>query len=249
MAVIKIIPMPGVAGTTGLQGIQGIQGPAGSGSGSGSPLSVQQTNANGIAVESYSNINTLQFDEATGFNVTSPANGIAKVSLGSSFKYWNLNGVSGLVAEGEDTVNFVPGDNIQMSMEVVGSTQKNFIIGTSPDVVTKQYLDPMIKSLGPISVTGASAVVLDSWDITSPTATEYLIHIVQGSKHVLEKVLVLADINLVNYTKYGILANGGNLFGPGVSAVQNGNTAMLIIQISNADLNNASVKVLKTAIS
>lgn len=97
----------GPAGLQGVQGAQGIQGAIGS-------FQIQQVNANGNATESYSNINVLQFDEDSGFDVTQPAPGVAKVAMNSTFKYWEVNGVQQLTAVGLDTVNFVAGEGIEI---------------------------------------------------------------------------------------------------------------------------------------
>jgi hypothetical protein len=68
--------------------------------------------------ETYNNISTIQFDNDTGFDVTPVSAGVVKVSLGSTFKTWNIDNGAGpaqpsLVAVGEDTVEFVAGTNIE----------------------------------------------------------------------------------------------------------------------------------------
>ena len=64
--------------------------------GTGGPsLSIQQVGPTG-ATETYSDITTLQFDEDSGFDVTSPSTGVAKVAMNSTFKYWEVDGVQQL---------------------------------------------------------------------------------------------------------------------------------------------------------
>ena len=109
----------GIQGATGEQGPAGIQGPAGEQGvqgiqGAQGAFQIQQVDANGNAVESYSNINVLQFDEDSGFDVTQPSPGVAKVAMNSTFKYWEVNGVQQLTAVGLDTVNFIAGEGISI---------------------------------------------------------------------------------------------------------------------------------------
>ena len=59
-----------------------------------------------------SNVHGLNFDTTTGFSVTDLGGGNALVSLGSSFKTWEVDGQANLVAVGEDVVKFVAGDGM-----------------------------------------------------------------------------------------------------------------------------------------
>jgi hypothetical protein len=99
---------------------------------SGSSLTVQQTDSNGNPTTSYSNISTLQFDGGSGFVVTDPATGVAKISLNSTFKYWEINGELGLTAEGEDTINFIAGEGINLSAEITNGRKNLTIANVSP---------------------------------------------------------------------------------------------------------------------
>ena len=58
------------------------------------------------------NVHGLNFDTTTGFSVTDLGGGNALVSLGSSFKTWEVDGQANLVAVGEDVVKFVAGDGM-----------------------------------------------------------------------------------------------------------------------------------------
>ena len=85
--------------------------------------------------ETYNNISTIQFDNDTGFDVTPVSAGVVKVSLGSTFKTWDINNGAGpaqpsLVAVGEDTVEFVAGTNIEFVTDnTLGS--KSFTINST----------------------------------------------------------------------------------------------------------------------
>ena len=91
----------------GPQGPQGIQGPTGS----GSTIEVSQISGSNVA-NVISSVSALRFDTDTGFNVEDLGSGAVKVSLGSSFKTWTVDGQDSLVAQGEDTVEFVAGTGV-----------------------------------------------------------------------------------------------------------------------------------------
>jgi len=76
-------------------------------------FNVQQTNLTSN-VTTYTQISTLQFDEDSGFAVTNPSTGVAKIAINSTFKFWQVNGTTQLTASGLDTVNFISGDNISI---------------------------------------------------------------------------------------------------------------------------------------
>jgi hypothetical protein len=117
--------------------------PSYSGSGGSSVINIEEVSSVNPTVP-FSNINTIQFDNDTGFNVTQPSPGTVKVSLGSTFKTWNIDNGAGpaqpsLVAVGEDTVEFVAGTNIEFVTDnTLGS--KSFTInatgGSGPSVQT-----------------------------------------------------------------------------------------------------------------
>lgn len=100
-----------------------------------STLSIQQVNTGGSAVESYNNISTIQFDEDSGFDVTNPSAGIAKVAMNSTFKYWQVDGVQKLTATGLDTVNLISGSNISITGNGTSSPQ-SITIATGSNVTT-----------------------------------------------------------------------------------------------------------------
>ena len=98
-------------------------------------------------------------------------------------------------------------------------------------------------------VTTNSATTIDSWELGTLKTIEYLVEIKQGTKQHCEKVLIMSNDSLVNYTKYGILSIGDDINGLSITAVSDSGQGKLLITISDANSTTASVKVLKTAIS
>jgi hypothetical protein len=77
------------------------------------PLTIREVYAsNSVVVNTFSNINTIQFDADSGMAVVDESNSTVTIQLNSTFKFWNVNGNEGLTAIGLDTVNFVAGDGI-----------------------------------------------------------------------------------------------------------------------------------------
>ena len=79
---------------------------------------------NGNISNSVPNVSGLLFDTTTGFNVTDLGNGNALITLGSSFKTWEVAGQTSLVAVGEDTVQFVDGNNIVITTNALSTPQQ-----------------------------------------------------------------------------------------------------------------------------
>ncbi|MDC3266295.1 IPT/TIG domain-containing protein [bacterium] len=75
-------------------------------------------------VSTFTEISTLQFDEDSGFDVTNPSAGVAKVAMNSTFKYWQVDGVQKLTATGLDTVNFIAGNNITITANGTATPQE-----------------------------------------------------------------------------------------------------------------------------
>jgi cytoskeletal protein CcmA (bactofilin family) len=84
-----------------------------------------------ISSTKFTDISAVYFDTDAGFDITEITNGEIKVSMNSTFKYWDLSGqvpvdasnasATGLVAQGLDTMNFVAGNNIQFDLYTTGS--------------------------------------------------------------------------------------------------------------------------------
>ena len=72
------------------------------------PITIREIySSNGNVINSFANINTIQFDTESGLAVVDESNNAVTIQLNSTFKYWNINGNPGLVATGLDTVNFI----------------------------------------------------------------------------------------------------------------------------------------------
>jgi hypothetical protein len=87
---------------------------SGGGNGNSSGITVGTMDVANQFINSFANITTLGFDEDSGFDVIDLGNGVAKVAMNSTFKFWEVDGAPGLTAEGLDTVNFITGNNISI---------------------------------------------------------------------------------------------------------------------------------------
>lgn len=82
----------------------------------GTSLTVAVSNATGGNVtNSIASVSTLKFDVDSGFGVTDLGSGNALITLGSTFKTWEVTGQPSLVAVGEDTVQFIAGSGISIT--------------------------------------------------------------------------------------------------------------------------------------
>jgi cytoskeletal protein CcmA (bactofilin family) len=112
----------------------------------GLPLTLGTIFGTDISSAKYTDISAVYFDTDAGFDITEITTGEIKVSMNSTFKYWDLSGevpidasnasVTGLVARGLDTMNFVAGNNINFELYTTGSgndTTNYFKIISEPD--------------------------------------------------------------------------------------------------------------------
>jgi len=118
----------GVDGDAGPQGTDGTQGPEGT----GTALTVQQIQGAGGTIDvSVTNVNTIQFDQQSGFAVTDNGGGEVFINFGSAFNPWYLKAESGgyvsgstLDAEGEEELQFVAGNGIQLISNTTSSPKE-----------------------------------------------------------------------------------------------------------------------------
>jgi len=103
---------------------------------SGGVLTIEHTSDTGDTelVDPVMNVKTLQFDKDSGFDVSLQSVGVAKIRMNSTFKYWNVDGEDGLIAEGLDTVNLIPGKDIILTADNTADT-KSFTIAYNTDHV------------------------------------------------------------------------------------------------------------------
>lgn len=93
-------------------------------------ISVSNYNTAGDISGVITNVNTLRFDNDTGVYVSDLGGGAVKIRLASTFKTWQVDGQAGLVASGDDTVNFLTANGISIVANQ-NSTPKTFQIGIS----------------------------------------------------------------------------------------------------------------------
>jgi len=82
-----------------------------------SVLTVSNWNNGNIISNVIANVTTLRFNGNTGITVEEIGNAEALISLGSSFKTWEVAGQANLVAVGEDVVKFVAGPGIVITTD------------------------------------------------------------------------------------------------------------------------------------
>lgn len=81
------------------------------------PLCVGTVNTSNTYTNCMSGVQKLGFDTDSGFEVTDIGSGIAKIGMNSTFKCWEVNGSSGLIACGLDTVNFIAGSGVTITSD------------------------------------------------------------------------------------------------------------------------------------
>lgn len=92
-----------------------------------SPLKVKEVVGNGGQINNETdNVKEIQFDNSTGFHVTDNGEGTVFVELGSSFADIFVEGQTTLEAAGEDKIEFIAGNGIQIATTTThtGSAQK-----------------------------------------------------------------------------------------------------------------------------
>jgi Collagen triple helix repeat (20 copies) len=87
----------------------------------------------GSTISSYGHINTLLFNSDAGFDISQNENdpGTAIIGMNSTFKYWQVDGQTGLQAKGLDTVNFVAGDGITITPDKTASPYQSLTIAST----------------------------------------------------------------------------------------------------------------------
>ncbi|NBO27805.1 MAG: hypothetical protein EBV10_00980 [Synechococcaceae bacterium WB6_1A_059] len=77
------------------------------------------------------NVTALRFDSDSGFDLVDLGGGAAKIQLNSTFKFWNVDGNPGLVAEGLDTINFIASTGTKIVAFTTG-TSKSITFSVNP---------------------------------------------------------------------------------------------------------------------
>jgi hypothetical protein len=107
---------------------------------------VSEINTANTITNSFSGISAIRFDKDTGFSVASWGNNTVKVSLGSSFKTWNVPGQASLVAVGEDTIKIIGGQGIKITTSNTSSGNKTLTF-TANNTALRLYVANQISQL------------------------------------------------------------------------------------------------------
>jgi hypothetical protein len=86
------------------------------------------------------NVSAIRFDKNTGFNVANLGSGEVEVSLGSTFKTWNISGQNSLVAVGEDTIELIAGNGIGLTTNTSSNPKSLTIAYTGSTGATSQQI-------------------------------------------------------------------------------------------------------------
>ena len=148
------------------------------------------------------NVSGLLFDTTTGFNVTDLGGGNALITLGSSFKTWEVTGQTSLVAVGEDTVQFVNGNNIVITTNALSTPQQiQFSLSDNVSVTG--------------NITAANFIGNITSNITVPGANTQVIFNDNGSADATAGFTFNKTSNLVtvggNVSAVGFVGNGAGL--------------------------------------
>lgn len=157
---------------------------------------------NGNISNSVPNVSGLLFDTTTGFNVTDLGGGNALITLGSSFKTWEVDGQTSLVAVGEDTVQFVDGNNIVITTNALSTPQQiQFSLSDNVSVTG--------------NITAANFIGNITSNITVPGANTQVIFNDNGSADATAGFTFNKTSNLVtvggNVSAVGFVGNGAGL--------------------------------------
>ena len=159
------------------------------------PITIREVYAgNSTVVNTFTNINTIQFDADSGMAVVDNSSNTVTIQLNSTFKYWTMNGSPGLTAVGLDTVNFVGANGIVVSANNNASPKSitfdfNGAGGTGPQ--------------GPSGVTGAQGPQGPSGPAGSGGGTSIVIKD--------EGTTITSNVASINFVGSGVTAsNTGN---------------------------------------
>ena len=149
--------------------------------GGGSGVTVGLYDAENSLTNEVSGITTIGFDQTTGFNITEMDGNAIKVSLGSSWKTWQVDGQDPLVAVGEDTVTFVAGTNMTINTNALDKTITFNSTGGGGGggsiTVQERYFDyAYYNTWGTTDLTAQTAVGDDDneYEISLPFAVQFL---------------------------------------------------------------------------
>jgi hypothetical protein len=157
------------------------------------------------------NVHGLMFDTVTGFSVTDLGGGNALITLGSTFKTWEVTGQTSLVAVGEDTVRFVAGNNIVITTNALSTPQQITFSLDSTVSVTGNITGANINGNGSglSSITGANV---------TGTVANATYAVSAGSATTAGTVTSNAQANITSVGTLTSLSSTGNVTGGNLNA-------------------------------
>ena len=167
-------------------------------------LTVKETVGDGGTENvSVSDVKTIIFDNSTGFNVTDKGSGSIFVSLGSSFATWKVSGQNDLVAQGEDTMEFIAGTGITIATNT-SSTPKSITFSASGGGGGIALTDLSVTTN---SASGGGSLSYDNttgvFSFTPPSLSSYLTGITS------ESIASLSDVSLSSPQTNDVLQYNG----------------------------------------
>jgi hypothetical protein len=106
-----------------------------------------------------------------------------------------------------------------------------------------------VTSTATTSVSASTATTVDSFNKTTYRTADYLIQVTQGTKYTSMKATVLHDGTTSYVNKFGIIEIGSPPIPLTISTDISGSDVRLRVAIIDANLTNASVKVIRTSIA
>jgi hypothetical protein len=108
----------------------GLQGPSGPKGDTGT-LEVSLISISNTITNTLTNVTALRFDSDSGFDLVNLGGGAAKIQLNSTFKFWNVDGNPGLIAEGLDTINLIASTGTGI-LAITSGTSKSLTFSIKP---------------------------------------------------------------------------------------------------------------------
>ena len=155
----------GSIGPIGGSGATGATGPAGA-TGTASLTVKSLYSSNSVPKVTVTNVNTLEFDDDSGFDVQNRGSGNVLIAMNSTFKYWEVTGSDQLIATGLDHITINSGQNIQITSNANATPYQSITFSTvnnptfTGNVTAAGFLLPNGNLLtGGIGATGATGSV------------------------------------------------------------------------------------------
>jgi hypothetical protein len=139
--------------------------------GGNATITVKEINSGGT-VETVNGVTTLNFDADGGFDVVDQGSGQVKITMNSTFKYWQVAGQTTIVASGLDTIKFVPSNGISITTNTTANPKEiGFSLNAGLDnlsdvVITSPTNGQVLKYNGTSWINGTSSGGIALTDIS-----------------------------------------------------------------------------------